>query len=286
LAAADCKKFSRAAEVLGIETASLSRRVSRIEDELGLTLFERGHDGVRLTQGGKAVLVHIRRALSDLNAIFSVGERNAQGQEGRINLAVRLPIVGAPLQAMLENWRQGHPGVSLIVHEMSEHEIVSAIDRRHVDLAFLTKHMVWPRAMAIPIYRHRLVAALPRSHELAKRKTLSWSDLRDQTILAQGWNGSQAIREFYATLLGSGENIVTHSASKQTILGLVAAGYGVSLVTRDQACGKMPGVVFRHITEENAVLEVLLAWAPENEEAAVGRFIAFMRDESRKQALS
>src|ERR1700722_12522775 len=115
LAAAESGKFSRAAKTLGIEIASLSRRISRVEDELGLTLFERGHDGVRLTQGGQAVLVHARRALSDLNAMLSVGKRNANGEEGKINLGIRLPIVGAPLQSMLVSWRQKYPRVGLTV---------------------------------------------------------------------------------------------------------------------------------------------------------------------------
>jgi hypothetical protein len=66
---------------------------------------------------------------------------------------------------------------------------------------------------------------------------------------------------------------------------LVAAGYGVSLVTQAQAQTKVPGVVFRRILEEDAILEVYLAWAPENEEAVVGRFVAFMRELSASRWL-
>lgn len=285
LAAAESGKFSRAAKALGIEIASLSRRISRVEDELGLTLFERGHDGIRLTQGGQAVLVHARRALSDLNAMLSVGQRNANGEEGKINLGVRGPIVGAPLQSMLESWRKTYPRVGLTVHELAENDIVFAIERRSIDLAILAKHMVWPRASAMPIYRHRLVAALPRAHDLARRKSLDWDAFYSETVLAQGWEESQGTREFFASLLGSDVRIETHSASKQTILGLVAAGYGVSLVTQAQAQTKVPGVVFRRILEDDAILEVHLAWAPENEEAVVGRFVAFMRELSVSKRL-
>jgi DNA-binding transcriptional LysR family regulator len=55
--------FTRAASSLGISTSTISRRVARLEDELGLALFERGHSGIRLTAGGKAVLTHARRAV-------------------------------------------------------------------------------------------------------------------------------------------------------------------------------------------------------------------------------
>ena len=64
-ASAAAGNFTRAAKSLRIDTSTISRRVGRFEDELGLALFERGHDGVRLTSGGKAVLPHIRRALAD-----------------------------------------------------------------------------------------------------------------------------------------------------------------------------------------------------------------------------
>ncbi|HEV2100506.1 MAG TPA: LysR family transcriptional regulator, partial [Stellaceae bacterium] len=56
--------FTRAAKSLRISTSTISRRVGRLEDELGLAVFERGHGGVRLTKGGKAVLLHARRAVA------------------------------------------------------------------------------------------------------------------------------------------------------------------------------------------------------------------------------
>jgi len=217
--------------------------------------------------------------------MFAVGQRNANGEEGKINLGVRLPVVGAPLQSMLESWRQTYPRIGLTVHELSENDIVSAIERRRIDLAILAKHMVWPRASFIPIYRHRLVAALPRTHDLARRKSLDWDAFRSETVPAQGWEESQGTRELFVSLLGGEARIETHSASNQTILGLVAAGYGISLVAQAQAQTKVPGVVFRRILEDNAVLEVHLAWAPENEEAVVGRFVAFMRELSASRRL-
>jgi len=179
---------------------------------------------------------------------------------------------------MLVSWRQTHPRVGLTVYELTENDIVTAIERRRIDVAILAKHLIWPRVSTIPIYRHHLVAALPRAHDLTRRKSLDWDALRDETILAQGWEESQGTRKFFVSLLGNGVRIETHSASKQTILGLVAAGYGVSLVTQAQAQTKVPGVVFRRILEDDAILEDYLAWAPENEEAVVGRFVAFMRE--------
>jgi len=285
LVAAEAGKLSRAARALGIETASLSRRLHRIEDELGLTLFERGHDGIRLTDGGQAITIHARRVLADLGALFTTGNARALGTVGQIHLGIRLPSVGEPIQSLLAAWHDRYPNVNVIVHEMNERDILTAIGERRLDLAFMMKHTLWPRAVAAPIYRERLLAALPKCHSLARQKRLGWKDLHEEVFLVQGWEESQMAREHYASFMGSGVRFATHSASKQSVLGLVGAGFGITLVTQAQAHVRIPGVVFRHILEENAEVEVQLAWVPENEDATVGRFVSFMREMSASRRL-
>jgi DNA-binding transcriptional LysR family regulator len=74
-ASADAGNFARAAKAHGLHPSTISRRIGRLEDELGLTLFERGSFGIRLTGGGRSVMVHVRRALADLDAVHTVGRR-------------------------------------------------------------------------------------------------------------------------------------------------------------------------------------------------------------------
>jgi DNA-binding transcriptional LysR family regulator len=280
LVSAEVGTLSRAARILGIETASLSRRLHRIEDELGLTLFERGHNGIRLTAGGSAVMVHVRRMLADLSALIATGQSAGLGNIGKVRLGIRLPSVGEPIQGLLKAWRRQSPDVEVSIYEMNERDILTAIEERRLDLALMTKHTLWPRAVAIPVYRERLLAALPKGHKLARRKALTWEMMREDTFLVQGREESQTAREYYASFMGSGIRFAAHSASKQSVLGLVGAGYGITLVTQSQAHVRIPGVVFRHILEDNAEVEIQLAWVPENEEATVGRFISFVREMS------
>lgn len=101
----------------------------------------------------------------------------------------------------------------------------------------------------------------------------------------QGWEESQAERDFVAPLLGSGANLQSHAASKQSILALVAAGVGITIVTESQAAAACPGVAFRPIDEPDAFLQLDLAGMPEAQEPEPGRFIAFMRDAARSRRL-
>jgi DNA-binding transcriptional LysR family regulator len=278
-ASADAGNFAAAAKTLGLYPSTVSRRVSRFEDELGLTLFERGQFGVRLTAGGRAVMVHIRRALGDIDAVRRSGQCNARGEVGQIRLGVRMPPVDPVIRDLLSEWHQVHPTVDLSLLEMNEREMSVALEERWLDAALVPRHILWPRAVSVPIYRERLYAAIPVSHVLTSAEAVKWSDLRSEAILLDDCSSSA----LFLTLLGDGGSRCTHAASKQSVLVLVSAGFGVMLTAESHTHVPCPGVVFKRIEEANAWMDIDLAWVPRSEEAALGRFVAFMRDAARSR---
>ena len=207
------------------------------------------------------------------------------GRTGQVRLGIRLPPVGEQLRNLLMCWHRRYSDVILTLFELNEQEIHAAILQRRIDVALIASPTIWPTAVSEPLYRERLFAALPEGHHLASQEALDWASLRPEAFLVQGWDDSQTAREFYASFMGSGISFSAHPASKQSILGLVAAGFGVTLATAGQSEVIFPGVVYRPIDETNAWLQVELTWFPEAEDATVGRFIAFMRDEGRSRGL-
>jgi DNA-binding transcriptional LysR family regulator len=114
-----------------------------------------------------------------------------------------------------------HPALfsaEIKLHEMNEREIAEALVERRLDVALMTKHTLWAGAVAVPIYRERIVAALPSEHPLAASDPLDWTALGDETFLVQGWDESQSAREFYTSFMGSGVRFSTHAARKQVVL--------------------------------------------------------------------
>ena len=196
-----------------------------------------------------------------------------------------MPPVGEPLGSLLAGWRVRHPNVVLTIVEMSEPSMAMALEHRRLDVGIVTSFTPCANSEALPLYRERLTAALPVDHALAERDAVEWDDLRDETILIQEWDDSQATRELYASLLGQSARFHPHPASKQSVFALVAAGFGVTLATASQAEVTVPGVVFRPIAETNASVQIDLVWRPELEDAAVGRFVAYLRDETRSRRL-
>jgi len=281
VASASAGNFSRAARSLGLTTSTVSRRIGRLEDELGLALFERGHFGVRPTRGGRAVLLDARRALADLNAVKRSGAEGASGEVGEIHLGVAFPPTGEFLTSLLADWRGRNPNVVLTVTEMNDRDLVAALEERRLDVALMLSHALAPHAVCERLYRDRLLMALPAGHPLAEQPCISCDDLAEEIILVQGWEESPAISELHASFVGGGAKLRSHAASKQSILALVGAGFGMTLTTASQSEAELLGVVFREIDDPDASIEIALAWLPELEDATIGRFVAFFRDESR-----
>lgn len=284
-AAVDTGNFTRAARILGLSPSTISRRIGRLEDQLGLTLFERDHHGVHLTAGGRSIVMRVRHVLAELNEICWVGNRNGSGIIGQIRLGIRLASVGEPTRTLLMSWRASHPEIAVIINELSDHELARALGERRLDLVLIPSFMLWPHVTSLPVYRERLVAAVSADHLLNRYDALSWKCLASETVLVQSWDDSQAQREFFSSRLGGGVKFQAHAASKLSILALVGMGYGVTLAAESYVGTAFPDVVFKRIDEPDTDFRVNLAWLPETEDPAVGCFIAFMRDESRLRNL-
>jgi DNA-binding transcriptional LysR family regulator len=252
-----------------------------LEDDLGLSLFERDHSGIRLTPGGRSILRCVRTLWLQIDEIKRIGRQFASGSSGELRLGVRIPPIGGAFRALLGHWRETYPDVTLTLVEANERELALGLAEHRLDAAVVGGRTTWPHTAAIPLFREQMVAAVPSANPLASKPELDWSALSVHTILVQGGEDSHTQREYYATLLGNGARFQTHNASKQTIMGLVGAGAGVTLAPESQAEATFPGVTFKHILEENAWLEFDLVWLPDAEDPLLGRFVAFMRDESR-----
>ena len=283
--AVDTGNISRAAELLGIKPSTISRRLARLEDEVGVTILERGVFGIRLTAAGREVMVQVRRALDSFDSVLQAGRSSGTGKTGHVRLGVRMPPVGQPLQSLLASWNEQNPAVLLTLHELNDNELYEGLAERTLDAALVTAHTLRRGTNAVPIYREPVIAAVAQGHPLANHDALTWNLLREQTVLTQGWDDSHSARVFYASFLGDGVRFSAHPASKQSIMALVGAGFGVTLAVQSQSEVAFPGVVYRPIGEDDAWVQVELAWLPTSQEVAVGRFVAFLRDEARSRGL-
>jgi DNA-binding transcriptional LysR family regulator len=230
-------------------------------------------------------MVHVRRALGDFHAIRRAAQCNAKGEVGEIRLGVKVPPSGELICELLRDWRVAHPMVSLVLHELHEQEMAPALQERWLDAALVPRHLLWPKAVAVPIYREPIVAAVPARHKLAAANSVSWKELREEVMLVHESGSDSLTAGFVSSLLGSGSSLHSHPASRQGLLSLVSAGFGVTLIAESRIDFTCPGVIVKPVAESNAWVDVDLTWTPDSEEAVVGKFVAFLRDEARTRSV-
>jgi DNA-binding transcriptional LysR family regulator len=281
LVVSEAGSFAAAARQLKLHTSTLSRHIFTLEEELGTTIFEREHSGVRLTSSGHKILVYARQTLADIDALNKIAHTSGVGKQGCVRIGVHIPPISGPLVELLSRWHHFHPNVELSLHEFPDGHLQNAIRDRQLDAVLMAEHALPPDLAWEPMHSERLLMAAPSYHALSRHPFVSWTMLRKEAVLVQDWPQSHLTRAFYGELFGHGTRFQPHAASKQSVLAMVAANFGITLATESQASMGFPGISFVPISDENASINMVLAWLPQSDDPAVGRFIAFMRDEAR-----
>ena len=284
IALTECGHFGRAASQLGINTSTISRRIAKLEDHLGVPLFERARSGTNPTAAGQAMIQKARLALAQIDEMRQLAKAKGAAQHGEIRIATQLSIIAPRLQKWVRDWRAKHCDVELRFQENHDREIISALCARQCDVAILFKPTVNGRVESLDLFVEKLLLASPCEGPLAEKDHLTWADIAGQRLLVRSWEGSQAYREIQSALVGPSADFRPHAVSTLALLGLVAMSEGVMIVLESHATLGIPGVAFVPINEPNATVSVSLAWSPDIENPVVGNFVAFMRDRAAAES--
>jgi DNA-binding transcriptional LysR family regulator len=137
--------------------------------------------GVALAPGAALVLAETKRMLASLEAVTEAAGGVARGIASDLPLGVRSPPLGEPLRGMLGRWRQDHPDVRLIVHELPDLEVFTELVARRIDVALIPSFAPWPQI----VMEQRGIspfAKLSLSHLLVSRSALSVTPYRLRTM--------------------------------------------------------------------------------------------------------
>lgn len=241
--------FGRAAANVGVAQPALSQQIRKIEDELGVMLFER-RPVVALTQAGQALLVHAREALAGLDVALAAARRGAQGESGSLSIGFAASAVLTRFPRVVRQFRQRFPDVTLELRELPPEFETDTVARRRVDVAFVRETPQDERLIYERVEQERLVALLPRAHRLASAKTLRLEELAEEPVI-------HFPREISPTLYdqiqqawrsaGAQPRVVQEVREWMTEISLVQAGLGVAVVPSSLHRLRLGGVSFREL---------------------------------------
>jgi DNA-binding transcriptional LysR family regulator len=282
--AAEHLNLQRAAKALGIRRPTLSSAVREVEDRLGLSLFERDHHGVRLTTAGRNFLASVRRILCELDNALWLAARAANAEFGHLALGIFVSAMSMQFREFLAAHHRAYPDVSIWILEASDAELITALHERRIDVAIGSADLETDGVVALPLWREAVYVALAETHALARHPSFRWKDLEGQTVLVRSWEARPAVYRRMADRLPARAHIVEHVASREAVLAMVSAGFGVTLVSSASAGALYPGVVFRQLDERDATITVTAAWLARTDNPVQRKFIALLRDHAKRAA--
>lgn len=231
VAVAERGSFRQAANDLFLSQSALSRRVEKLEEALGVKLFERTTRRVQLTNVGQTFLVNVRTALDGLeDAVLGVADLAAH-RTGSVTLACVPSAVWHFLPDVLTRFSARFPRIRVRVHDESAQDVLNLVLAGEADFGINFTGAENPEIEFQPIYVENYVLAMRRDHPLAKRKSLSWKEtVEERYISVAKSSGNRSVID--AALAGVEKHplILCEVNHVSGVLALVDAGMGVAAV--------------------------------------------------------
>ncbi len=231
IAVAQTGNFSRAAESCHVSQPSLSQQIKKLEKELGEPLFERLRRQTKLTHAGEAF---VERAIRILDEVAAAGREASDSHalvRGKVVIGVLPTIAPYLLPRVISRFGKAFPGVEVIVQEDTTARLQKLSLAGEVDLAIASLPIQDPRFEVMRLFSEELLLAVPTGHHLGKKRTVTAGDLESERFILMKEGhclGDQVLR--FCTRRDFNPRVSCRSAQIETILSLVKAGLGISLI--------------------------------------------------------
>lgn len=269
VAVAEEAGFTRAASRLTIAQQSLSQQITLLERMVGAKLFDRDSRGTSLTDIGELFLPEARAVLARADEAMAVVGRAVRGEIGRLRFAFLQSTANHLLPAVVRAVREQLPGVQLTTEETSISALVEGIRSGRYDVAFSRPPLV-EGLVSRTVATEKICAVLPEGHRLAGRDELTLIELADEPWVLTPRSSWPPWHDFYDREFeeaGFVPHVVQRDPSVQVLLGLVAAGVGVTRLAWSAQSLRRTGVVFVPLAGEFVSTEML--WLPGSTSAAL-----------------
>ena len=288
VAVAEERHFTRAAERLGIKQPPLSLQIKQLEQELGTPLFRRLTRGVELTEPGTLLLDEARQILEQVERTKANVQSRARGETGRIRVGFAGATYFNPrVPGLVQTYRRRYPGVVLSPVQGNTPDLVEAVQNGSVDVAFVRPPLGDRQAITVhPLVEETMRIVLPSNHPQARKRFVSLATLAQETIILPPRAISPGL---YDSIIASCQRagfspLLKHEDPLMVIASivyLVAAGFGISIVPHSFQHIRADGIVYVPIKGEAPRAPISLAVRKDNRSAVIRNFVALARPLAR-----
>ncbi|HVU05957.1 MAG TPA: LysR substrate-binding domain-containing protein [Polyangiaceae bacterium] len=265
VAVAEELHFGRAAKRLHLSQPPLSMHVRKLEEDLGARLFDRTRRHVALTEAGEALLGRARHLLTEAASAAEHVRRVGRGESGTLAVAYTPTATYEVLPPLVGAFRGTHPDVQLELVEMRSPDQPEAIRDGRVEIGFACGPVDADGLLVETLVVEDLVAVLPARHRLSRHRAVRVLDLAEEPFVLVRPDVEPAWAEASDRALrraGATPRVAQHTDTKLALLGLVAAGMGVSVVSASMRRIGREGVVFAPLIGLSVHLPLVLVSGP------------------------
>ncbi|MBG4271391.1 LysR family transcriptional regulator [Pseudomonas aeruginosa] len=264
IAVAEELHFGRAAERLGISQPPLSQQIQALEEEIGARLFERTNRRVELTDAGRLFLDESRQVLAQVDKAVLLARRAHLGELGelKIGFTSSAPFTST-IPSSIHAFRKAYPDVHLDLQEMSSRQVLKALLEESLQVGVI-RPLALPDAVHwVELFREPLVAVLRADHPLAagSEDGLAIAALAEEPFVFFPRSYGTGLYDQVIVLTrqaGFSPRIAQEASEAMTIIGLVSAGLGVSILPASFRRTRVDGVVYRTLSDPEATTAVWL----------------------------
>lgn len=240
---AQYEHMTRAAEELHIAQPSLSQAIARLEEDLGIPLFDRQGRRIQLNQFGRAFLRHVERAFAELDEGRKEVTDLAGLEQGSISLALASTQF---LPDLLSAFLASYPHVRFrLFQQHALATVIQQLERGEIDLCISSPPIEQPGISCVPLMTEEIFLLVPSGHPLAGRKSIHLKEAADEAFISlKPGHGFRDLTDSFCRQAGFTPNVAFEGDETATVRGLVTAGLGVTFA---------PALVLKSLTERGMV---------------------------------
>ncbi|MCQ4041209.1 LysR family transcriptional regulator [Streptantibioticus rubrisoli] len=262
VAVAEEAGFTRAAARVHVAQPGVSAQIRRLERELGQELFDRSGRTVRLTEVGAAVLPYARAALDAVAGVRLAVDELTGLVRGRVAVGVVASSAALDLPDLLAGFHQRHPDVEITLCEANSDRLVESLLAGRLDIAFIGLGSTTPQGVETQVVADELlVAAVSHDHDLAARRAIPVTGLRDLPLISlPPGTGLRSRLDEACTAAGFQPRIAFEASDPQVLAQLAARGLGVAVLPNSLATARAAHLHAIRITHPELHGRLALSW--------------------------
>ena len=284
MAVAEERNFRRAADRLNLAQPAISRQIRLVERELGFELFDRATRPVTLTAAGAVFLVEARRTLDQAGRAVARGREAHRGEVNRLSLGTVSWACNGAVPAVMRDFRARFPDTRLEVSVRPGIDQVEALLASRLDIGFAGGGCERSPIASEQLFEEPLIGAVPDGHPLTQRGAASLDELLSEPYVCISRLATPGMFEQQMELLrlrGRDGGAIQEAPDIQALLGLVAAGLGVTLLPASSCALRREGVAFVPLEGAVPVVSLFILWRRDEDRDLVQSFVQTARDVAR-----